>query len=54
MDTSEQEMEAEYEVLNQLAERRWVLNKELRAIDEIIGKNSNYWQVSDDGLVALK
>lgn len=54
MDISDEAMEAEYEVLTQLAERRWALIKQLRAIDELIGSNSRFFQVGEDGLVDKK
>ena len=54
MDISDTQMEVEYEVLTQLAEKRWELVKQLQAMDELIGNNSTFWQVGEDGLVDIR
>ena len=53
MDFTDEEMEAEYHLMTAFAEKRWVLIKKLKVLEEQISKNSNYWYVGKDGLVAL-
>ena len=46
-------MEIEYEIISNLAEKRWKLLHELAEVEAAIQRNSRYFYVGDDGLVEL-
>jgi hypothetical protein len=53
MNFENEQMELEHELLETLAEKRWILLRQLKAVDQGIAQISHYFYVGDDGLVEI-